>query len=139
MITNTLTNKEKVVSIRDLLSKYEISPYEIAEKASVSAMAIYNIINGETEQPREKTLDKILIAIEDVLLNSKNTLVKEPQSFYNKDDVLINKISKLEQILNENFNILAKGVSETVTNTRSIKEDTSGLCSEMQILKELLK
>lgn len=139
MKTNTLTNKEKVVSIRDLLSKYEISPYEIAEKASISAMAIYNIINGETEHPREKTLDKILIAIEDILLNSKNTLIKEPGSDYIKDNELFNKISRLEQILNENFNILAKGVSETVTNTRSIKEDTSGLCSEMQTLKGLLK
>jgi transcriptional regulator with XRE-family HTH domain len=140
MNDNYITKEEKIDFIKNFSKQYDISPYEIAEKTSISAMGVYNIINDKSKNPREKTLDIIIQYFEKKITGSKFFRVQEPEEKYNKKDKsdLIGKMNDIEFLLKENFNILAKGISETINNTRDIKKDTGFIYDDVKTLRDLL-
>lgn len=51
------------VKLNEALKSKNMSPYELAKKADLSAMSIWRILNGETKLPRQQNIEKIATAL----------------------------------------------------------------------------
>ena len=49
--------------LNSILRMRNMSPYELAKKADLSAMSIWRILNGETKSPRPQNIEKIAAAL----------------------------------------------------------------------------
>jgi transcriptional regulator with XRE-family HTH domain len=113
-----LTKKEKLEFVLEQIKKKQLTAYEIGKKTKLSVSGIDKIINGESKNPQENTLNKIILYLEELQLGSGLKNLKEPEPDYflqpNKEDdlrklfecekeknVLTHEIVKLQSILRE--------------------------------------
>jgi transcriptional regulator with XRE-family HTH domain len=87
-----LTKKEKIEFVLEQIKKKQLTAYEIGKKTKLSVSGIDKIINGESKNPQENTLNKIILYLEELQLGSGLKNLKEPDSEYilhpNKEDDL---------------------------------------------------
>jgi transcriptional regulator with XRE-family HTH domain len=87
-----LTKKEKLEFVLQQIKKKQLTAYEIGKKTKLSVSGIDKIINGESKNPQENTLNKIILYLEELQLGSGLKNLKEPDSEYilhpNKEDDL---------------------------------------------------
>ena len=106
-----LTIEEKIILIKELCEKHEITSYEFGDKAEISQMSAYNILNGKNLKPKNKTLNVMLDYIEKKIVGTKYKegetlkIIEETPENYNHinlEDVIFNKIySRLKVKLND--------------------------------------
>jgi transcriptional regulator with XRE-family HTH domain len=87
-----LTKKEKLEFVLEQIKKKQLTAYEIGKKTKLSVSGIDKIINGESKNPQENTLNKIILYLEELQLGSGLKNSKEPDPEYilhpNKEDDL---------------------------------------------------
>lgn len=139
---SALDKKDLVVK---LLKEHEITAYEIGNKTTISALAAQNIIDGNTSNPRNKTLNTILEYIEEKITGSrvkghKNynpTAVAEAPATYNSCTDRVAAIEKMVKRLEHNQNIIASSLADVLLDTSQIKEDVKELSAPMKRLLDL--
>ena len=105
---------EKLKLIRELCEEHNITGYEIGKHTKISSFAAHKILNGETKNPNESTVDIILAFIEDSIVGTNIKRAEEPKSDYQTkriEDIIADKVykriepmlMKLEQLLIENM------------------------------------
>lgn len=65
-----MTNTQKLELILETIKKHNITAYEIGKNTKISTFAIQKIINGETKKPNIKTLNEILIFLEEAIVGT---------------------------------------------------------------------
>jgi len=73
-------NKDDIIGIiQKQCRDHEITAYQIGKNTKLSILAVQNILDGKSKNPRDYTLEMIVNYIEDYLLDNK---VKEPKAVY---------------------------------------------------------
>lgn len=98
---SSLNKKEIVLK---LIEEHKITAYEIGNNTPVSALAVQNIIDGTTKNPRDKTLIPIIEYIENKIVGSaipghKNhnpQVVNDPEVGYNAQEKVNEIYSELK-------------------------------------------
>lgn len=91
-----MNKKQKLELVLNLIKEHNFTAYEIGKNTKISTFAVQKIINGDTKNPNETTLDSILEFIEYAIVGTdikqkKNNVIEEPSSNYEKSDVNISK------------------------------------------------
>lgn len=87
-----LTKKEKLEFVLEQIKEKRLTAYEIGKKTKLSVTGIDKIINGESKNPQENTLNRIIVYLDELQLGSGLKNLKEPDPEYisepNKEDDL---------------------------------------------------
>lgn len=71
-------NKEKtLIEIKEKVKEYALSNYQIAKLSGLSDVGIAKILDGRSKNPSDKTLNKILLAIESYENNGSGPITLE--------------------------------------------------------------
>lgn len=142
---SALDKKDLVVK---LLKEHEITAYEIGNNTNISALAAQNIIDGNTSNPRNKTLNIILDYIEEKITGSDlKGHANYREKSYKPEDVsctdlhrdsaaIIRSIETLKTTMERNQNIMATSLADLLLDTSEIKDDIKELQGP---LKDLVK
>lgn len=81
---------EKLELCLKLIKEHNLTAYEIGKNTKLSTFAVQKIINGETKNPNETTLEEILLFIEKAIISTdiKPTKVEEtPTEYFKSGDM----------------------------------------------------
>lgn len=112
---------DKLKIALNTIKEHNITAYEIGKNTKISTFAIQKIINGDTKNPNERTIDDILIFLEKATVGTdykENTLKEEKEEYkilpktnlekcLSEQVEMIRHIGYLEALLTQN-NILFK-------------------------------
>src|SRR5690606_30745176 len=77
-----MNTEEKVKFIKETCEKLNVTAYEIGENTTISTVAAYNILSGESKNPREKTLGIILQYLESRINEGVGTINEGKSQYY---------------------------------------------------------
>ena len=139
---NELTKEEKIKLIRDLCDSEEITAYEIGQATGLDTTGIHRILKGETENPRNKTLNKILDFLEKRQVGRNYHKAEEPKENYG----VLAAIEDLKEMINAHHTVFSDALKVSLLDTaeiknisKEIKADTSQINRAVQSLAALVE
>ena len=144
-----LDKEKKLELVRKLSKENSITAYAFGKNSKISSFTARQILNGETENPSETTLNAMLEYIEDTLVGKdipghknymKNHMVvnEKEEPYQTKNTEVLAAIENLEKILLQRVNILSEAMAETLLNTDQIIDQGKDAKKGIKKLKQLL-
>lgn len=129
-----LTKKEKLKLVLELSEKLNLTAYEFGTNTSISIFTARQILNKETKNPSERTLDEMLNYIEEKTVGSKieghknhpenSKVAEESAVYYTATNEILKAIGALHTSLKKDNESFAKALEMTFLNTEDLLEKT---------------
>lgn len=130
-----LLYEKKLETVRNLCEKHKITAYEIGDATQLDISGVQRILSGETKKPREVTLNKILIYLENKIvgIDIDTSKFNEPQAEYN--DKILTAIEELKAIMRRDHDAIAEGVRATFLNTETSKKQGQAIIELLEAIR----
>lgn len=139
---NNLNKSEMIALIQEMSRKHDITAYEFNKETSVSIFAAQKILNGETKNPNQRTLDELLNYIDEKITGSKindapDTInaVSEPAETYTSEmSNILSTLRQIQKTIRTDHDAIADALRLTYLNTEEIKENGSAVNNSINTL-----
>lgn len=133
--------------IIELMTKHDITAYDVGQNTSVSTNTVKNLLDG-SGTPRPKTLKIILKYLQDKIVGKSfpthknydpNFVAEQPPTYTLPSTThIISAIERLESILIPRIDALSKAAEVTILNTDNILEISNNTQNSFKSLCDLL-